>query len=104
MTEKIKISDKELLSMWRHSCGKARSDLYEAATHEKGPYSLTVPSLSLRIFAEMVQAKTEQSINDNAEWVCPECNDKGTYQEIRTPIDRGVDSCPECGTEVKPIL
>lgn len=34
------------------------------------------------------------------EWVCLECNDKGMYQEIRAPLDRGVDLCPECNTEV----
>jgi len=46
-----------------------------------------------------VNAESDSEI----EWVCPECNDKGTYQEIRTPLDKGVDSCPECGTEVKAI-
>ena len=37
----------------------------------------------------------------DAEWECPECTRQGTYADIRKPIDHGVDSCPECGTEVK---
>ena len=38
---------------------------------------------------------------DKYEWECPECDDrKGNYIDIRTPIDRGVDCCPDCGTPV----
>lgn len=52
---------------------------------------------------EAIEKAAADMANDGAEWVCPECNDKGTYLAIRTPLDRGVDSCPECGTEVKPF-
>ena len=37
------------------------------------------------------------------EWECPECHSRGQYQEIRKPFDKGVDSCPDCGTEVNVI-
>lgn len=37
------------------------------------------------------------------EWKCPECGQTGSYLELRTPIDRGVDSCPNCSIEVENI-
>jgi predicted RNA-binding Zn-ribbon protein involved in translation (DUF1610 family) len=35
------------------------------------------------------------------EWECPECGQKGSYEDIRKPLDLGVDKCPNCGEEVK---
>jgi hypothetical protein len=37
---------------------------------------------------------------DKYEWECPECDRNGDYADIRFPIDRGVDCCPDCGTPV----
>lgn len=41
---------------------------------------------------------------DEQEWICQECRKTGSYSEIRTPIDKGVDCCPDCGDKVKCIL
>lgn len=35
------------------------------------------------------------------EWECPECGQKGSYADIRRPLDLGVDRCPNCSEEVK---
>lgn len=37
------------------------------------------------------------------EWICPECERIGTYQEIRRIIDLGVDCCPDCRCPVECI-
>ena len=37
------------------------------------------------------------------EWQCPECDQQGTYQDLRKPLDLGVDTCPMCGCEVEEI-
>lgn len=34
------------------------------------------------------------------EWKCHECGQEGKYFEIRTPIELGVDCCPDCRTPV----
>lgn len=41
--------------------------------------------------------------NVEIEWQCPECDQVGTYHELRNPIDLGVDQCPNCSTEVEPV-
>jgi predicted RNA-binding Zn-ribbon protein involved in translation (DUF1610 family) len=38
---------------------------------------------------------------DSHEWECPECGAVGNYADLRSPFDSGVDSCPDCGFEVK---
>ncbi len=39
-----------------------------------------------------------------SEWRCPECDDmEGTYQDLRSMRDSGVDSCPQCCSEVVEI-
>lgn len=38
------------------------------------------------------------------EWYCPECKEEGFYKDIRTPLDKGVDCCSNCGSEVESIL
>lgn len=72
--------------------------------HEIGAYLqiLTNNPASLDVLIDKCQ-RAKAALESDAEWVCPECNDKGTYKEIRTPADRGVDSCPECGSEVKAL-
>lgn len=45
----------------------------------------------------------EHENNVEIEWQCPECDQVGTYHELRNPIDLGVDQCPGCSTEVEPI-
>lgn len=41
------------------------------------------------------------TMNKEEEWECLECGQRGSYMEIRKPIDFGVDRCPNCSEEVK---
>ena len=38
--------------------------------------------------------------DEDYEWECPECGEKGDYADIRKPLDSGVDKCPQCSTQV----
>jgi hypothetical protein len=38
--------------------------------------------------------------DEEYEWECEECGNRGDYADIRKPFDRGVDTCPQCSTEV----
>ena len=57
-----------------------------------------------KIFLELKDRRNLSGIAervDSAEWKCPECEQEGSYADIRKPLDLGVDKCPSCSEEVK---
>jgi hypothetical protein len=57
-----------------------------------------------KIFLELKDRRSLSGIAErvgNEEWECPECGQKGNYEDIRKPLDSGVDKCPNCSEEVK---